>query len=69
MKATLAATKHVPHAGEDDGLNTVSDKRTREDDEATTGTETEVERHLQKHTRTSASEASVTEYDTCAEDT
>ena len=68
VKATLAATKHVPHAGGDDGHNTVSDKRTREEDEATTGTETELERHLQKHARTSASEASVTEYDTCAED-
>ena len=64
----MAETKHIPHAGGDDGNNTVSDKRAREDEEATTGTETEVERHLQKHARTSASEASVTEYDTCAED-
>ena len=68
VKASLEASKHVPHAGGDDGHTTVADKRARETDEATTGTETEVERHLKKHARTSATEVSHTEYDTCVED-
>ena len=71
VKATLEATKHVPHAGGDDGHTTATDKRhkrTRREGDATTGTETEIERHLKKHVRASASETSLTEYDTCVED-
>ena len=38
VKATYEASKHVPHDGGDDGHITVSDKRARGTDEATTVT-------------------------------
>ena len=71
MKAKLEASTHAPHAGGDDGHATASDKRhkrIRGEDDATTGTETEIERHLKKHVRASASETTLTGYDTCVED-